>query len=281
MQMPEAEYKAISKEEYVESGSLVPPVVVQYPSEEEYLENQNQGQGQGAPGHQRSNPEKQVQKLSQYEMQHLSIHRQGMEQAKKYNNQFEQKYHQNQLIMGTKELKSQFIAGEEKYESVFKKFGGKDHTCEIMNKNLHFRQEIVGQSMGGLNIYQLTITKRREQSMKHKRKACIYLQARQHAAETHGSFVMQSILHEIVQNYSKYDKILHNYVIKMLPMLNPDGVVIGNSRSSLAGLDLNRRWSDPNPIMHPEVYFVKQSMKQTEKQCRGISVFADLHGHNK
>ena len=88
-------------------------------------------------------------------------------------------------------------------------------------------------------------------------------------------------MQEISQNPEKYDKILNNYVIKLSPMLNPDGVVIGNSRSSLAGLDLNRRWSDPNPIMHPEIYFMKNHMIMTEKQCKGISVFCDLHGHNK
>ncbi len=36
--------------------------------------------------------------------------------------------------------------------------------------------------------------------------------------------------------------------------INPteiDGVVMGNSRSSLAGVDLNRRWSLPNSVMHP------------------------------
>jgi murein tripeptide amidase MpaA len=43
-------------------------------------------------------------------------------------------------------------------------------------------------------------------------------------------------------------------------MLNPDGVVIGNSRSSLVGVDLNRRWNNPNPIIHPEIHFLKLSM---------------------
>jgi len=28
-------------------------------------------------------------------------------------------------------------------------------------------------------------------------------------------------------------------------MLNPDGVISGNYRSSLSGLDLNRQWIDP------------------------------------
>lgn len=31
-----------------------------------------------------------------------------------------------------------------------------------------------------------------------------------------------------------------NFVFKIVPMLNPDGVINGNTRCSLAGLDLNR-----------------------------------------
>jgi murein tripeptide amidase MpaA len=36
-------------------------------------------------------------------------------------------------------------------------------------------------------------------------------------------------------------------------MLNPDGVINGNHRTSLAGCDLNRRWAAPNKALHPEV----------------------------
>lgn len=43
-------------------------------------------------------------------------------------------------------------------------------------------------------------------------------------------------------------------------MINPDGVVYGNSRSSLAGCDLNRRWGNPNSSIHPEIFFLKESM---------------------
>ena len=109
----------------------------------------------------------------------------------------------------------------------------------------------------------------------------MYIQARLHAAETHGSFIMRKILQEFTQNHEKYDKIFHNYIVKIIPMINPDGVVIGNSRCSLAGLDLNRRWSEPNPIMHPEIFYIKNNMKLVEKQSGGISLFCDLHGHNK
>ena len=37
-----------------------------------------------------------------------------------------------------------------------------------------------------------------------------------------------------------------NFVFKVIPMLNPDGVINGNYRCSLAGCDLNRRWKNPS-----------------------------------
>ena len=76
---------------------------------------------------------------------------------------------------------------------------------------------------------------------------------------------MKHIMMEFSTNFEKYDQVLNHYIVKLVPMINPDGVVMGNSRSSLAGVDLNRRWSEPNPIMHPEIYFLKNSMKITEK----------------
>ena len=35
-------------------------------------------------------------------------------------------------------------------------------------------------------------------------------------------------------------KLRDKYVFKIVPMLNPDGVITGNYRSSLGGYDLNR-----------------------------------------
>ena len=81
-----------------------------------------------------------------------------------------------------------------------------------------------------------------------------------HAAETHGSYIMKYLIKELTENHQEYDAVLSNYIIKLVPMLNPDGVTIGNSRSSIVGIDLNRRWSDTNPIVHPEIHFLKKSM---------------------
>jgi murein tripeptide amidase MpaA len=41
-------------------------------------------------------------------------------------------------------------------------------------------------------------------------------------------------------------------------MVNPDGVIYGNFRTSLSGFDLNRQWQNPNRLLHPEIYYLKK-----------------------
>ena len=94
-------------------------------------------------------------------------------------------------------------------------------------------------------MFQLSLTKRNS-NVPYSKRRCIYVTARQHAAETHGSLIMHNLITELTMNAEKYDYLLSNTVIKLVPMINPDGVTIGNTRTSLVGVDLNRRWGNPN-----------------------------------
>jgi len=47
------------------------------------------------------------------------------------------------------------------------------------------------------------------------------------------------------------------FVIRIVPMLNPDGVIYGNYRCSLLGCDLNRKWEKPNRLLQPEIFYTK------------------------
>jgi hypothetical protein len=79
-----------------------------------------------------------------------------------------------------------------------------------------------------------------------------------------------------------------NFVFKIVPMLNPDGVVNGNYRCSLEGCDLNRRWLKPSRVplsvnvkeLHPTVYHTKKLVKELHKE-RELALFCDLHGHSR
>ena len=46
-------------------------------------------------------------------------------------------------------------------------------------------------------------------------------------------------------------------MFKLIPMLNPDGVIVGNSRTSLAGVDLNRTYKKPRRDLFPTVFHAK------------------------
>ena len=61
-------------------------------------------------------------------------------------------------------------------------------------------------------------------------------------------------------------------------MINPDGVIVGNSRCNLYGYDLNRQWKNPNAKISPEVVKLKNIILKYEGR---IEMFLDIHGHSK
>ena len=69
------------------------------------------------------------------------------------------------------------------------------------------------------------------------------------------------------------------FVYKLVPMLNPDGVIVGNYRCSLAAVDLNRQWSNPSNKYHPEIYATKTMIVKT-LDSRRLSFYCDIHGHS-
>ena len=75
--------------------------------------------------------------------------------------------------------------------------------------------------------------------------------------------------------------ILRNtFVFKPFPMLNPDGVINGNYRCSLAGCDLNRRYLNPSPHLHPTIFALKKFTKSFTNQHK-LALYCDLHGHSR
>ena len=56
---------------------------------------------------------------------------------------------------------------------------------------------------------------------------------------------MEGIVEMMLSDESVARQLRDTFVFKIIPMLNPDGVIVGNYRCSLAGLDLNRQWLNP------------------------------------
>ena len=64
-------------------------------------------------------------------------------------------------------------------------------------------------------------------------------------------------------------------------MLNPDGVVAGNFRTSYSGKDLNRQFKRLNKNLFPEIYHLSElTMKLKTKFKKKLEYFFDFHGHS-
>ena len=68
--------------------------------------------------------------------------------------------------------------------------------------------------------------------------------------------------------------------VQIVPMLNVDGVIVGNYRCSLAGVDLNRNWADPSRKLHPTIYYTKQMIRRLGED-RKVILYCDMHGHSR
>jgi murein tripeptide amidase MpaA len=69
---------------------------------------------------------------------------------------------------------------------------------------------------------------------------CIIISGRVHPGESNASYIMEGLIEFILSDELEARNLRSNYVFKIIPMLNPDGVIVGNYRCSLSGLDLNR-----------------------------------------
>ena len=112
----------------------------------------------------------------------------------------------------------------------------------------------------------------------NKNKKGIILFARQHPAETVSSYVLKGA-YEYLMGFSEEAKYFRdNYVIKIIPMINVDGVICGNTRTSLSGCDLNRRWINPDYILHPEIFHLKELIMNFNQNI-DLEYIIDFHGH--
>lgn len=79
---------------------------------------------------------------------------------------------------------------------------------------------------------------------KYAQDNAILIIARQHPCETVGSFIAEKIMKNLLSESPISTFLVEHFEIFVLPMVNPDGVIHGMSRTNMAGLDLNRHWGD-------------------------------------
>ncbi|XP_055137514.1 cytosolic carboxypeptidase 2 [Symphalangus syndactylus] len=135
-------------------------------------------------------------------------------------------------------------------------------------------------SLAGNTVYLLTITNPSRTPQEAAAKKAVVLSARVHPGESNGSWVMKGFLDFILSNAPDAQLLRDIFVFKVLPMLNPDGVIVGNYRCSLAGRDLNRHYKTILKESFPCIWYTRNMIKRLLEE-REVLLYCDFHGHSR
>lgn len=127
--------------------------------------------------------------------------------------------------------------------------------------------EVLGQTPQGRDITLLRIG---SADTKAKR---IWLIARQHPGETMAQWLAEGVIKQLSEHFVAPQAEQSAISFYIVANMNPDGAAMGNHRTNANGINLNRHWAAPDPVLCPEVYLVKQAMLQY-----GVDAFIDIHG---
>ena len=186
----------------------------------------------------------------------------------------------------------------------------------------YFKESVLCKSLSGADLPLLTITSRLSSDPQeynlvkmeefedadskvslplYKRKKYVIVAGRVHPGESNSSWMMQGFIRYLLGNSLQAKQLRKRLIFKIVPMINVDGVIIGNYRTSMAGNDLNRRYVEPNPRLHPEVCAIKNLINsiaegkspdqyrdpfgipksRTVSSEEDIMAFVDMHGHSR
>ena len=159
------------------------------------------------------------------------------------------------------------------------------YTKNENDKYIYFNRKKLCSTIIGNNVEFFTINNSKSifpyiigNSNKTQLKSGVVLFGRQHPSETVGSWTLKGAMDFLMGESDEAKYLRDNFIFKIIPMINVDGVICGNTRTSLSGCDLNRRWSNPNILLHPEIFYAKELIIDFSKRFN-IECIVDFHGH--
>ncbi|KAF7987263.1 hypothetical protein HCN44_003025 [Aphidius gifuensis] len=146
-------------------------------------------------------------------------------------------------------------------------------------KSKFTKLRLLCRTLAGNNVHYLTITAPNYNDDCKKKKG-IVITARVHPGETPSSWMMKGIIDFLTGESNQAKELREKFIFKLVPMLNPDGVIVGNNRCSLSGKDLNRQYRTVMRESYPSVWHTKLMIRRLMEEC-GIVIYCDLHAHSR
>ena len=152
---------------------------------------------------------------------------------------------------------------------------------EIPKKAHIVRKEVFCRSESGLESPMLTITEFEKLNAltTRKQRPIVILTGRVHPGETCSSHMMHGMIDFLLSDEKAAELLRELFEFVVIPMLNTDGVILGNFRTGLAGDDLNRQYLKPEAEFHPSIITLLNKVAKLRSE-RKVAMYMDLHGHS-
>lgn len=142
---------------------------------------------------------------------------------------------------------------------------------------IYYDEQELCKSLGGNPVPVVTITAQPPEDSR----PYVFLSARVHPGETQSSWIMKGVLDFLMSSKPSAQRLRETFVFKVVPMLNPDGVINGCHRCSLTGQDLNRQWLFPDPKHHPIIHHSRALLEYLSRIGKTPVLLCDFHGHSR
>lgn len=151
------------------------------------------------------------------------------------------------------------------------------HLARLLDEihgNPNLKQESVGLTPKGRPIPLLTIT---DSSTPVRDKKIVWMMTRQHSWEAGTSWVGEGAIWYLLSDTSDARRLRANYVFRILPLCDPDGVARGGVRFNANGYDLNRNWDAVDEKLMPEIAAQKKAILKWIDDGNRIDLFLTIH----
>lgn len=134
---------------------------------------------------------------------------------------------------------------------------GRKETLVFKNwESSKLRIEVLCKSESLLDVPLLTLTDfdvKPSELTRIEMRPIVYVVSRVHPSESVSSYSVEGLINRLLDDSPSSKALLSLLIFKIVPMINPDGVIVGNFRTNLSGDDLNRRYDTPSKAFHPTV----------------------------
>lgn len=143
--------------------------------------------------------------------------------------------------------------------------------------------EVLGNSAQGRPIHMLTFT---DASVPDAAKKRVWIHAGVHPSETPAYFAVEGLVSWLGSGTPLAEALMDATILHIVPMPNPDGVFVGNYRTTSTSVNLEEQWSAPYASTVPEIVAMRTRIEQymgtvASPASNPISVLLNLHStHN-